>query len=186
MLQRSNWNLTEVQQELLIWHNRLGHINLGHVLTLLVKPRNKELNRLIQPSNNKSSHCPSPRCEACQYAKQKQQNPLSKFTVARQDQQGALSQDVLIPGQRISADLYQSATKGRLPYTYGKEKPDHQHTAGAIFVDHATRIIHHTHQFTTTAAETINSKHKFKEYCDGFGVIIKQYVGDNNPFHSQD
>ena len=186
VLNRSNWNLSEAQQELLLWHNRLGHVNLQHVQSLLAKQREDSNKRIIQPSNHKSSHCTLCLCEACQYAKQKRRNPPSKLTKARTEQDGALSRDILYPGQRVSVDLYQSSTKGRLPYTFGKEKPDHQFTGGAIFVDHATRIIHHTHQFSTTASETIHSKHQFEQFADTFGVTIKQYVGDNNPFHSQD
>ena len=61
-----------------------------------------------------------------------------------------------------------------------------QYTGGAIFVDHATRAIHHTHQFSTTASKTINSKHNFEQFCDDYGITVKEYVGDNNPFHSSD
>lgn len=186
VLHRSNWNISPAQQELLLWHSRLGHVNLDQVQTLLAKPRQSDLKRIIEPSNNKSSHCPKPLCEACQYAKQKRRNPPSKHAKPRKELEGALSRDIVIPGQRVSVDLYQSAVKGRLSYTFGKEKTDHQYTGGAIFVDHATRIIHHTHQFSTTASETVNSKHKFKHYCDNQGVKIKEYVGDNNPFHSSE
>jgi len=186
VLQRSNWNLSDAQKELLLWHSRLGHINLQHVQALLAKPANKELKRVISPANNKSSHCERPLCEACQYAKQKRRNPPSSLTRSRPENEGALSRNILIPGQRVSVDLYQSATRGRLPYSFGKEKIENQFTGGAIFVDSATKVIHHTHQFSTTASETVNSKHTFENFCDEFGVTVKEYVGDNNPFHSQD
>ena len=83
-------------------------------------------------------------------------------------------------------DLYVSAVRGRLPESYGKEKTDKQYTGGAIFVDHKSRLVHHTHQFSTTAAETVNSKHNFERFCNSHGVKIKEYVADNNPFHSVD
>ena len=30
------------------------------------------------------------------------------------------------------------------------------------------------------------SKHNFELFADTFGVTIKEYIGDNNPFHSKD
>ena len=109
VLQRTNWNLSEPQKELLLWHNRLGHINLQHVQTLLAKPRDKGIRRILKPSNNKSSHCTICNCEACQYAKQKRRNPRTAITKVRSETEGALSRQILIPGQRVSVDLYQSA-----------------------------------------------------------------------------
>jgi hypothetical protein len=183
---KSNWNLSDGQKELLLWHQRTGHVNLKHVQMMLATPQNKQYCQIIAPSNKKSSSCELPICEACQYAKQKRRNPPSSLKKPRTENEGALSQNILIPGQRASVDLYQSSAKGRLPHTYGKEKDDSQFTGGAIFCDHATKLIHHTHQLTTTSAETIASKHLFEQFCDSYGVKIKEYIGDNNPFHSKD
>jgi hypothetical protein len=97
-----------------------------------------------------------------------------------------LSEDILNAGDRVSVDIYCSSTKGRLPHTFGKEKSAIQFTGGAIFVDHASRLIHNTHQHSTTTAKTVLSKHLFKDYCDSFGVRIREYVTDNNPFHGSD
>ena len=168
---------------------------MAHVQSLLAKQKDAHTHdtgnvnndhRTIRPSNKKSSHCQLCLCEACQYAKQKRRNPPSKFVTPNKENEGALSRDVLIPGQRASVDLYQSATKGRLPNTFGKEAKDLQYTGGALFVDHATGLLHHTHQFSTTSSETLGSKHRFEQFCDAFGVKIKEYVGDNNPFHSKE
>ena len=115
---------------------------------------------------------------------QKRRNPPSNHVKPHKELKGALSCDIVIPRQRVSVDLYQSAVKGRLSYTFGKEKTDHQYTGGAIFINHATQIMHHTHQFSTTASERVNSKYKFEHYCDNQGVKITEYVGNNNPFHS--
>ena len=189
-LAKINWNLNEPQRELCLWHQRLGHLGLAHVQSLLSKPnsdiRSEHKHRLINPTNNKSSHCETPLCEACQYAKQKRRNPKSTKSVARPENEGTSSVDVLNAGQRVSVDLYVSAIRGRLLNSFGKEKPEHQYTGGAIFVDHATRLIHHSHQLSTTASETVASKHLFEQFCDSHGVKVKEYVGDNNPFHSKD
>ena len=186
VLKRSNWNLSEAQRELILWHNRLGHIGFKQVQAMLSKPRDPLLKRIITPSNHKSSHCSLPLCEACQYAKQKRRNPPSQKTQSRPELEGALSVNKLEPGQRISVDLYQSHTRGRHPDSFGKEKTETQFTGGAIFVDHATKFIHHTHQSTMTASETVRSKHAFEQHCDRAGVTIQEYVADNNPFHSSE
>lgn len=138
VLKQSNWNLTDEQRELLLWHSRLGHIGFKQVQSLLAKPRDPNQKRIIKPRNNKCSHCQLPLCEACQYAKQKRHNPPSQLTTSRKELEGGLSADKLNPGDRVSVDLYQSPVRGRLPDTFGKEKPDKQYTGGAIFIDHAT------------------------------------------------
>ena len=184
VMARSNWNMTPDQRELFLWHCRCGHLSFDHIKTLLAKSRDNNNERIIKPSNHKSSHCHSPLCEACQYAKQKRRNPPSQLKQTRKELVGGLSNNMLQPGDRVSVDLYQSPTRGRLPDTYGKEKSDKQYTGGAIFIDHATKLIHNTHQFTTTAAESVNSKHKFESFCDDHGISISQYLADNNPFHA--
>jgi hypothetical protein len=141
--------------------------------------------RLISPSTNKSSHCHIPMCTSCQYAKQKRKNP-PKATVATPQTTTGLSDDILQAGDRVSVDLNCSSTTGCLPHTFGKEKSALQFTGGAIFVDHATQLIHNTHQHSTSTAETVLSKHLFKNYSDSFGVRIRDYVTDNNPFHGTD
>ena len=84
----------------------------------------------------------------------------------------------------LSLDLYQSAACWQLPHTFGKEKPDMQYTGGAKFVDHVTKLTHHNHQFTTTASETIHSKHKFEQFFEALKVKLPIYTaGDNNLFH---
>jgi hypothetical protein len=189
VLKQANNNISPEQKELLLWHYRLGHIGFGHVQSLLQKPRTTSLNdmqsRLIIPSNNKCSHCFPPLCTACQYAKQKRKNP-PKHAMHPAPTTTGLSDDILDPGGRVSVDIYCSSTPGRLPHTFGKEKTSLQYTCGAIFVDHATRLIHNTHQHSTTTAESVLSKHLFEDYCDSFGVHIKEYVTDNNPFHGTD
>jgi hypothetical protein len=189
VLKQANNNISPEQKELLLWHYRLGHIGISRVQSLLQKPRSSAFDdvqsRLISPSNNKSSHCHPPMCTSCQYAKQKRKNP-PKHTTATPRTTTGLSDDVLQPGARVSVDIYCSSTAGRLPHTFGKEKTALQFTGGAIFVDHATRLIHNTHQHSTTTAETVLSKHLFEDYCDSFGVRIREYVTDNNPFHGAD
>ena len=68
VFRKSNWNLDPAQQELLLWHYRLGHIGLETVQRLLAKPHSSTALvpeyriRIITPQNSKSSHCTSPLC----------------------------------------------------------------------------------------------------------------------------
>ena len=68
VFKQSNANLTYEQRKLLLWHYRLGHINIKHVQSLLQKPCSGE-SRIIIPSNNKCSHTHQLMCAVCQYAK---------------------------------------------------------------------------------------------------------------------
>jgi hypothetical protein len=143
ILKQANNNLSSSEQkELLLWHYRLGHIGISRVQSLLQKPRTNSFNdkqvRLISPSNNKSSHCLSPLCSSCQYAKQKRKNP-PRSTISRPLTTTGLSNAILNAGDRVSVNIYCSATNGRLPHTFGREKSAIQFTGGAIFVDHARR-----------------------------------------------
>ena len=67
-----------------------------------------------------------------------------------------------------------------------KEKVESQFTGGAIFVGHASRYIFNKHQYSTTTAESVLSKHAFEDHCSSLGVKIHEYVTDNNPFHGQE
>ena len=162
VFKQANINLSPDQRELLLWHYRLGHINMKWVQSLLQKPRNGEP-RCIKPSNNKCSHCETPMCAVCQYAKQKRRQPPKNLTALPPVPTiSGLSDNVMDPGQRVSVDLYVAATPGRLPNTFGKEKIESQFTGGAIFVDHASRYIFNQHQHSTTTAESVLSKMHLK------------------------
>ena len=122
VFKQTNINLSPEQRELLLWHYRLGHINIKHVQSLLQKPRSGEP-RIIKPSNNKCSRCRQPMCAVCQYAKMKRRlPPKNVITLPSIPTIGGLSDNIVDPGQCVSVDLYVAATPGRLPNTLGKEK----------------------------------------------------------------
>ena len=85
VITQNNFNLHPSQQELLLWHCRLGHACQG-VQTLLAKPRiprhslaQGNIHKcIIIPSDHGASSCKPPWCEACQYAKQKHTTPINK------------------------------------------------------------------------------------------------------------
>jgi hypothetical protein len=71
VLRPSNFNLTGSQKELLLWHQRLGHADLRRIQAPLGQPRNEKGRQVLFPINKNATHCEVPKCEACQYAKQK-------------------------------------------------------------------------------------------------------------------
>ena len=179
---RTNINLSSEQKELLLWHQRLGHLNQQRIQSLLAIPRDEHTRQILKPRNPRASSCPTAMCQACQYAKQKRRQPeTTKHTPINQ---GTLDANILKPGQRVSADQYYSSVRGRLPHTKGKESETDQYCGGTIFVDHATDLVYHQHQIGLTAAETVHSKHTFEQFADSFAVKIQEYVTDNQPFKS--
>ena len=190
IFKKSNWNLDSAQKELLRWHYKLGHINMFHVQSLLRKqpavpsstPTIVDIKeRAIVPINNRSSHIQHPLCAACQLAKQKKRCPPT-HTTGKHSESGGASDNIVRPGMRVSTDLYASTIRGRLPDTFGRESPDRQYSAGAIFVDQASKFVYVSHQVSTTASETVRSKHRFEAFAASFGVTVKSYLADNHPF----
>ena len=194
IFQKSNWNLDPAQKELLRWHYRLGHINMPRVQQLLRKqPATSSSTptvvpvkeRIIEPINNKCATINPPLCAACQFSRQKRRTPPS-HTTTKPIEAGGASDNIVKPGQRVSTDLYSSTVRGRLPDTFGREQPDRQYSAGAIFVDLASKFVFCSHQISTTVGETLISKHRFEAFSSSVGVNIKQYLADNHPFRSKE
>lgn len=180
-----NHNLSPAQKELLLWHYHLGHLGLQHVQSLLANQQNPvgEKTRIIQPLNGNCSHVNRPMCAACQFSKQKHTCPSTHTTGCHKQARG-LSDNITHLGQRVSCNLYCPSTPGCLPHTFGKESQTKRYTGGAIFVHHATKYIFNLHQLSTTATESVLSKHAFESFCSSFGIKIKQYIADNQPFAS--
>ena len=86
------------------------------------------------------------------------------------------------PGDCISADHYISAVTGQLHHTYGREQQGYQ--AGTLFVDHASGKVFNFCQFSTGAAETVESKHTLEHFARDEGFKIKSYHSDNGIFSS--
>ncbi len=74
-----------------------------------------------------------PLCQICQLACSMHCMPkVNQLTVAKLDQQGALSQDASKAGDFVSADQYIVNTPGRLLSRYGREAPHNQTHGGTI------------------------------------------------------
>ena len=193
VIRRDNYNLHPFQQELLLWHCKLGHADFQRVQSLLSKPgqprgsigRGEINTSTCIPALPGSSSCKPPRCEACQYAKQKRTTPHNPKHPSSDYEEGSLSRNQLHPGDRLSCDQYMSTTQGRLAHTQGKEAKSFKLVGGTMFIDHATNYIFHQHQINLTAAASVNSKHALEAHLAMHGVQAKHYVSDNHPFTSK-
>jgi hypothetical protein len=120
-----------------------------------------------------------PLCAACQFGKQKQK-PSPGIRHSRvEDHAGALSEDNLYPGQKVSVDHFISSSKGRLFSGTGRTSSSSKLTGGAIFVDHASNFVHVEFQSHLTTHETLVAKINFEQICRDHGVIVQQYHSDN-------
>ena len=174
-----NQNLTAAEKELLRWHCRLGHLH-GKKIQFLMQSgvlAHSETTRRLQTASAKLTSCPM--CAACQYGKQRRTPAPGRRITTVRERDGALKQDDLFPGQKVSVDHFVCSTKGRLPHTYGKEDPKLQYSGGAIFVDHATGYTYIHHQVSLTTHSTIESKEQFESFCRDHGVIVSEYLSDN-------
>ena len=186
VLSPANLNLTGSQKELLLWHQRLGHADLKRVQALLGQPRDEKGRQVLFPINKRVTTCDPPKCDACQYAKQKRRQPASTFSKPRPENLGGLSDMILNPGQRISCDLYESRIRGRLPDTRGKETEDRKYAGGAIFMDVASKFVFLEHIPNLTATFAVKAKHALERTAESYGVSIKEYLTDNHPFKSEE
>jgi hypothetical protein len=179
VVDEQNQNLTTAQKELLKWHFRLGHISFQAIQTLLrtgVLARSDQTKAL----HKAASTCALPKCASCQFGKARCRPAPSKTSMSVASNEGALKQNVLHPGQKVSVDHFICSTKGRLYTSRGKTAPHTMYCGGALFVDHASKFIHVEHQISTTSHETILSKHAFEEFARDHGVIVQTYLADNS------
>ena len=70
IMDQTNQNITHSQKELLLWHQRLGHINIQWVKSLCAQPRNSTSGPKLTTKCKYVSTCENPICTACQLAKQ--------------------------------------------------------------------------------------------------------------------
>ncbi len=94
----------------------------------------------------------------------------------------SLKRGHVAPGDCVSADHYLSPINGRLYSSFGREQRGY--SCGTIFVDHASRKVFNFPQLSTTAVDTIRSKHTLERMAHDEGIIIKQIHSDNGVFSS--
>ncbi len=129
------------------------------------------------------------KCIACVCAKAQRRSPSTVHQTSAVHNQhpttpphSSLKAGHTTPGSCISADHYISPVPGRLYTSFGKEQ--HGYSCGTLFVDHASGKIFNFPQLSTTASETIRSKHALERLAYDEGITIKHYHSDNGVFAS--
>jgi len=185
VVHQTNQNLTSSQKELLLLHQKLGHVNFGWIQRLCAKPRDTSLKPVLLTKNNYVSTVSTPICAACQMGKQSKKKPATDRVGKSKPM--ILKRSDLQPGDTVSMDQYVAGkTLGRLPHTKGKESRNQKYVGGTIFTDHSSQFVFIRHQASLNSGETIRAKHAFEQEVQSFGVKIKQYLTDNTPFSSEE
>ena len=159
-------------KDLLLWHFRLGHMGFARlqqlmrprtvetphadadkIQTLSETPKPLKIDPCIIPKNPSTRTCKPPLCASCQIAKAKRRPTDVSTTVTHQE--ALLKIEDLAPGTRVSVDQYESAVRGRLATSQGKENFGHKFAGGTIFCDHASGFIQCYHQVSLRATDTI-------------------------------
>ena len=173
-----NKNLSPAQKGLMVWHQRLGHASFSQIQWLA---RSGKL-----PIKNAKAvgNCTIPMCASCQFAKQRRRPTKATKKTNKSDKEMEIKKDDLFPGQRISADHYQSAVPGRTYSSRGSYHPENMFNGGTIFVDHASGKIFLHHQESLSASESIKSMLKLEREAAESGVRIQSLHTDNGTFSS--
>ena len=191
LVDESNSNLSRSQKELLVWHWRLGHVDMNRIKTLMhpSKPLDSLESRgnlnppvVIETKNTKTHLCEVPKCQACIFAKMTKTKTGAKHI--KGDKFMALSRNTLLPGDAVSVDQYIVSQKGRLLTSFGREGPNSSYSGGTIYVDHASGKVHLQHQVSLRAGETLLGKRAFEREAHAAGFKVKKYHGDNGIFTS--
>jgi regulator of replication initiation timing len=175
----ANQNLSEPEKELLKWHQRLAHIDMNKVKFLFrtgILARS-EASRSLQTAASKLKS--NPRCAACQFGKQCQASVPTTTQAKVTDKVGAISKDVLRPGQQVCIDHFICRNKGRLFTSRGKTVPTDMYSGGCIFVDSYSGFVHVELQKHMNEIETIEAKERFESMALDYGVIPQTYLSDN-------
>jgi hypothetical protein len=152
------------------------------VQALLATHRDETRDQLIKPKHAKASSCPKPKCADCCLSKT---GRASAPTIQVLDtSERNLNASAINPGDVIHLDQYMSGLPGRLPTTFGKEKPRKRYAGGTIVVDGKTGFVHHHHQVSLRIGETLKGKNRF-EKGSGQLYVKKDYLrADNAPFNA--
>lgn len=175
----ANYNLTDPEKELLMWHYRLGHVGMRRIQWLFrqgVLGTSERAKRVQQSAVKLNS---GPLCTACQYAKQRRRTSPGSTKRTEKEVDGVLKADKLFPGQQVSIDHFHASSKGRLLNTFGKESTDMKYKGGCIFVDHASGYIHVELQSKLDSHQTLTAVKTYEEMCAGTGVVVQSYLSDN-------
>jgi hypothetical protein len=92
---------------------------------------------------------------------------------------GAISKNIIRPGQQVCIDHFICKNKGRLFTSRGKTVPTDMYGGGCIFVDNYSGFVHVELQKHMNTLETLQAKERFESMALDFGVIPQTYLSDN-------
>jgi hypothetical protein len=167
-----NQNLSEGQTLLLEWHNRFDHLNFPRVQQVLHHVP------FIAEKFGPNLRCDTPKCHTCEIAKAKVRARKSTLQTKVTERDGALTSGHVKVGARVSVDHFESRLQGRTYDSYGKPSST-KSVGGALFVDHASDMIHCEHQVGFSAVETIRAKQSYERLCMDNGVVVQDYLTDS-------
>jgi hypothetical protein len=198
VLDSPNLNLTSSQKQLLLDHQRLGHVSFPHLQELYREttvecdfdgcstgPSTPSDSACLPNRSSSLSSCDPPLCLACQASKARRRPSGTKHSKPVPTTAGSLSFDVSRPGELVSVDHYESAIRGRLLSTRGRENETNKHCGGTIFYDHYSSFVSVHHQPTLGATETLKSKRAFEIQALGCGNTVDKFRTDNGIFTSK-
>ena len=160
---------TRPEDELMIWHIRLGHMSF------------QKLQKMAAEGNLPKRLCKSqvPKCIACLYGKatkipwRTKGQPLSHIQLAKS------------LGECVSIDQMESTTPGLIAQMKGTPTLL-RYRYLTVIVDHYSRFTYvHLHT-AITSEQTIKAKQAFESMARNIGILIKHYHADNGRFADKD
>jgi hypothetical protein len=192
-----NTSLSTAQKELLLWHQRLSHINIQDVRRLVQPPgiahshadpaRELRLPQILPVRNpGAASTAALCKCGACLMAKARRRSSKTSTEIRNPNSDRILRRDHISPGDCLSTDHYSSPIRGRRLNTYGRRTDRDGYVGGAMYVDHASSKLFSILQQNFDAAETISGKQFIEDEAKSLGFKIKSYHSDNGIFTSEE
>ena len=189
-VKKDNHNLSRPQKEVLLWHNRIGHVGCGWIQSLMRKRKDAVGNDSVPPvipTKCASAHkCDQPKCPACLLGKMHRLSPKTSVTKQLPESEMAIRQNDLKPGDCVSIDQMVSKVPGRLSHTFGKEDPRQKLNGCTLFCDHCSGYVYLNPQVSLRVGKTLEGKHAFERMAELCNVKIKSFRADNHPFASKE
>jgi hypothetical protein len=119
--------------------------------------------------------CDATKCHTRELAKAKCCARKSTLQTKANERDGALTSGNVKVGDCVSVDHFESRLQGRTYDSYGKPFST-KFVTGALFVEHASGMIHCEHQVGFSAVKTIRAKQSYERLCMDNGVVTHDYL----------
>jgi hypothetical protein len=160
-------NFSDLQNELMHWHYRLGHLTYRKLRLLAESGDIPYRLRKARPF----------RCSACMYAKATKRPWRTKAPTNERS-----VPPVMRAGDCVSVDQLESKTPGFVGQLKAPTLTKTRYQVATVFVDQFSRLSFVYLQYSTSAAETVKAKDAFEEFAESHGVRVKHYHADNGRF----